>query len=634
MTPEEFAAHPRVTAAVLSPDGAWIAAAVQRQDAAGGRYVSDLWRVPVDGSAPVQLTDGDTSDRAPCFRADGALGYLSDAQPEDADGDHKHTQVWLLRDGAQSRLTDEPLGVSRFALDGETLVLTVPVLPGIPHTAQRAHAEDQKKNGPSLLRYSTMPVRHWDHWRQPTRTHLVVLDAAGRRDLTPDVDGEFHESQWHVASGKVVITAVEIGTDRLDDTALWVFDLATGTRTVIPARPGINLASPRLSPDGTRIAAARSARLPGAHGPVRLCLYTLDGHETVLAEDWDRWPTPVAWRGAEVIAAVRDQGTTSLYAVSAAGHTPVSLGHSHDGVSVTCGTIVGLQHHLLSPPAPFLLSADGVLRLLPLQPPPALDVVVESQIVTSTDGAAIQGFIVRPRQADGPLPGLLWVHGGPVSHWADWWHWRWNAAIFAAAGYVVALPNPRGSTGFGQDFVEGIWGNAWGGQCVADVLAYADALSEREDVDSTRIGAMGASFGGYMMNWLGGTTDRFSCIVCHAGIYDFRSFYGVTDYPAYWGHQFGCDPYSDPEGHHRYSPIRNLPQWVTPTLIIHGEKDYRCPIDQALGLFEGLQRHGVPAELVVFPDEGHWIMKPRNVVAWHAVCLEYLADQLAPTSPA
>ena len=216
-----------------------------------------------------------------------------------------------------------------------------------------------------------------------------------------------------------------------------------------------------------------------------------------------------------------------------------------------------------------------------------------------------------------------------MSHWADWWHWRWNAALFAAAGYVVALPNPRGSTGFGQEFVEGIWHNAWGGQCFDDVMAFCDALSDRADVDSSRIGAMGASFGGYMMNWLGGQTDRFSCIVCHAGIFDFRSFYGVTDYPAYWGYQFGCDPHTDPEAHARYSPIDHLPKWRSPTLIIHGEKDYRCTIDQALALFEGLQLHGVPSELVVFPDEGHWITKPRNVVAWLSVCFEYLNKQLS-----
>ncbi|MFT5680871.1 MAG: dipeptidyl aminopeptidase/acylaminoacyl peptidase [Myxococcota bacterium] len=624
MTPEQFAAHPRVAAAVLSPDGAWIAAAVQRQDTDGGRYVSDLWRVPTDGSKPTPLTDGDTNDRAPAFRSDGALGYLSDAQP-DGEADNKHSQVWVLSARESVRLTDEPLGVSRFAFDGHTLVMIAPVLPGHPRSEQRAYEADRKKNGPSLLRYTKMPVRHWDHWRKPTRAHLMVLDAAGCRDLAPEVDGEFHESQWDVGAGKVVITAAEEGADRLDNTALWIFDLATGARTVLPARPRVNLESPRLSPDGTTIAVARSARIPGAHGPVRLCLYTADGTETVLAADWDRWPTPVAWRGSEVIAEVRHEGTTSLFAIDASGqHRPLSLGHSHGGISVTGGVIVGLQHHLLSPPAPFLLPASGPLRLLPLHEPPALDVVVENHTITSTDGVTVQGYIVRPREITGPLPALLWVHGGPVSHWADWWHWRWNAAIFADAGYVIALPNPRGSTGFGQEFVEGIWNNAWGGQCVADVLAFADALSARPDVDSSRVGAMGASFGGYMMNWLGGTTDRFACIICHAGIFDFRAFYGVTDYPAYWGHQFGCDPYSDPAGHHHYSPIRNLPDWTSPTLIIHGEKDYRCPIDQALGLFEGLQRHGVPSELVVFPDEGHWIMKPRNVVAWHETCLEYL----------
>ena len=631
MTPEEFVQIPRVSAAVLSPDGAWLAVAVKRLDADGARTVSDLWRVPTDGSDPAALTAGDCSDSAPCFRDDGALGFLSSRAPEDSEEDKApHAQVWLWTEAGLTQLTDEPLGVSSFAFDGERLVMCLPVLPGVPPEEQRERAADRKKNGPSVLHYTAMPVRHWDHWRQPTRAHLVVRDGERRRDLTPQADGALHEATWDVRAGKAVITAAIAAADRLDDTALWVLDLATGSRTVLPARPGVNLTSPRLSPDGSEIAAARSERTPGRHGPIRLVVFDAAGEERVLADDWDRWPEPVGWRGREIVVSVREGGTTSLFTVHAdtGARAPLSLGGSHDGVSVQGESIVGLQHSFLHPHQPFVLPPSGPLRRLPLHAPPELDVVVESHTVTSTDGAAVQGFILRPRQADGPLPGLLWVHGGPVSHWADWWHWRWNAAFFAAAGYAVALPNPRGSTGFGQDFVEGIWNNEWGGQCTEDLLAFCDAFAARADVDSSRIAAMGASFGGYTMNWLGGRTDRFSCIICHAGIFDFRSFYGVTDYPAYWGLQFGCDPYSDPEGHSRYSPINHLPDWRSPTLIIHGEKDYRCPIDQALSLFEGLQRHGVPSELVIFPDEGHWIMQPRNVVAWHQICLDYLQAQL------
>ena len=628
MTPAEFARMPRVSEAVLSPDGAWLAVTVRRQDADGSRYVGDIWRVPVDGSPPTPLTDGDSNDHAPCFREDGALGFLSSRSPDEEK--EERDQVWLLEDGALSMLTDAPLGVSAFAFSGQAIVMRQPVLPGVPADAQRAHQADRSKNGPSMLRYTRMPVRHWNHWRQPTRTHLVVQRGADCQDLTPEADGELFEAEWDVRAGKVVITASHQDTDRIDSTALWVFDVASGAREVIPMRPGTTFSAPRLSPDGRVIAAERHIREAGRHGHRRLCVLSLDGAERVLAERWDRWPTPVAWRGEEIIVAARTEGTTSLYAVdSTTGtHRPLSEGHCHMAVSVTGSTIVGLQHHLLMPHQPFVLPADGALRLLPVTAVPDLGVVVEEHRVESTDGVSVQGFILRPRDTTGPLPGLLWVHGGPVSHWADWWHWRWNAALFAAAGYVVALPNPRGSTGFGQAFVEGIWGNEWGGQCVADVHAFCDLLAAREDVDASRIGAMGASFGGYMMSWLGGTTDRFACIVCHAGIFDFRAFYGVTDYPAYWGYQFGCTPYSSPAAHERYSPINNLSNWQTPTLIIHGEKDYRCTIDQALGLFEGLQLHGVETELVVFPDEGHWITKPRNVSSWYAVCLDYVAEKL------
>jgi dipeptidyl aminopeptidase/acylaminoacyl peptidase len=211
----------------------------------------------------------------------------------------------------------------------------------------------------------------------------------------------------------------------------------------------------------------------------------------------------------------------------------------------------------------------------------------------------------------------------------DGWHWRWNPLLAVAQGYAVALPNPRGSTGFGQEFIQGIWGNVWGAQCYQDLMAVTDALAARPDIDGARTMAMGGSFGGYMTNWIGSQTDRFRCLITHASIATMAQFTGTTDHPAWWYLEMGGeDPYADMAKFDRYAPIRYIKNWKTPTLIIHGELDYRCPINEGLNLFEALQYHGVPSELLVFPDENHWILKPRNIAAWYAAVLEFVGRYL------
>ena len=249
---------------------------------------------------------------------------------------------------------------------------------------------------------------------------------------------------------------------------------------------------------------------------------------------------------------------------------------------------------------------------------------IEERHAGAPDGTPVQFRLVRPPASGAPGPGLMWIHGGPVGAWGDAWHWRWNPLVAAARGYTVALPNPRGSTGFGQSFVEGIWGNVWGATCYEDLMAVADELAADDEVDAGELVAMGGSFGGYMTNWIGTQTDRFSCLVTHAGLADLRAFHGVTDYPAWWALMFGVNPLEGRDAFDRYSPLHHIEGWTSPTLIIHGERDYRVPIGEALVLFESLQSMGVESELLAFPDENHWILKPRNVVEWYGHSLEYI----------
>jgi dipeptidyl aminopeptidase/acylaminoacyl peptidase len=238
--------------------------------------------------------------------------------------------------------------------------------------------------------------------------------------------------------------------------------------------------------------------------------------------------------------------------------------------------------------------------------------------------------MLLPRNSVEKRPALMWIHGGPMSQFADGWHWRWNPLVPAAAGYAMILPNPRGSTGAGQEFIQGICNNEWGGACFRDIMAVLDAVCARDDIDATRVGAMGGSFGGYMANWIGVKSERFRCLMTHAGIYDLEGFTGATDYPSYMYQELGITPYEDRDGFERYSPHRLLANWKTPTLIIHGEKDYRVPIGEALHLFEALCWRGVDAELLVFPDENHWILRPQNIRQWYHVVLEFADKHLSP----
>jgi dipeptidyl aminopeptidase/acylaminoacyl peptidase len=313
---------------------------------------------------------------------------------------------------------------------------------------------------------------------------------------------------------------------------------------------------------------------------------------------------------------------------------PAGSGGTHGQLApLPNGGVAGVRSTVLHAPEVFVLEPGlaGEPRLLAalsgLQP--ATWAVSETVQAVSTDGTPIHGVLIKPADAPGPVPLMLWIHGGPMTMSGDGWHWRWNPLLLVAQGYAVVLANPRGSTGFGQQFVQGIWGNVWGDQCYRDLMALTDALCKRPDIDAQRTAAMGGSFGGYMVNWIATQTERFRCLVSHAGIVNMASFTGVTDHPPDWYLEMGGEnPYRDWQQFDRFAPMRYIGQWRTPTLIVHGERDYRCPIGEALSLFEALQYHGVDSELLVFPDENHWILRPRNIVAWYQSVLEFVGRHL------
>jgi dipeptidyl aminopeptidase/acylaminoacyl peptidase len=497
-----------------------------------------------------------------------------------------------------------------------------------------------------------MPVRMWDHWLPLAPPHLIAYDerGGGRRDLTPEADREHRYGAWDLSRDgrRAVLTVSRPGEDRLDDTSLVLIDLETDERRVIAAPARTSFEQPLLSPDGERVACVRERRQSECVGKPELRVFDWRSREgRALAETWDRWPRPHAWTedGAALIVTADDEGAVPVFRIDSSTGAVTRLsaaaaGGTQEALSVVPGrnAVTGIRHRTLHPPEPFLMAlepgAEPELRacLSGFTEEAGRGIATWESLATPLDdGTPVQWFVVRPADhgpGDPPLPALFWIHGGPIGQWSEGWHWRWNPLIAAAHGYVVILPNPSGSTGCGQALVERIWGNDWGGRCYRDLMAVADAVEKLPYVDASRIGAMGGSFGGYMTNWIGGSTNRFRCLITHASLYHLPMFHGTTDFPAWFAYHMGGHPYDDPERHNRHSPHTRVTSWKSPALIIHGERDYRVPIGEALALFEALQHHGVPSELVVFPDENHWILKPRNIIAWYQSVLEFLGRHL------
>lgn len=671
----------RVGALTVHPSGAWAAVTVERLDADGSRYVSDLWRVEVAGDGPPRrLTRGEWKDRAPAFDADGTLYFLSDrpgatvaagASGSSATGDDdKRAQVWALPAGGGEPVpvTDEPHGVGDFRVAAGRLVAMTTWLSGVAAGEQRETRARQKKHGPSLLTFASMPARYWDHWVGPTEPRLVswrlpaeVGAALERRDLTDGVRGladALREPSWDLSRDGTTIALCWASVnpiDRIDDRCVALIDAASGARRELGVAPGLVHSGPRFSPDGRRVAVTRYQRTRDGYAQRSLWVYEVDDARGPIAReltgDWDRWPNAWAWSGdgARVLVTAEEQGTLPLWSVDVAtgAHTRVGPARgAWDQVALTPdgSTVVGVRSALLTPPEPFALSlaaSDVAPRAVP-RPLGALSgfacgaggsgaaagMPTVRELRTDVDGRVMHTYVVEPAPSDDGSPApidknLLWIHGGPVHAWSDQWHWRWSALLMAAHGFRVLLPNPAGSTGYGIAWVDGIWGNVWGARCYDDLMGLVAAL-ERDGVRAADTVVMGGSFGGYMTNWIGSRTDKFRLLVTHASLFRMSSFFLATDVPAWWELMMGGTLWSDAD-FDRYSPSNGMPDWKTPTLVLHGEKDYRVPITEALALFEALQRHGVPSELAVFPDENHWIMRPKNIVAWYETVLGFVA---------
>jgi dipeptidyl aminopeptidase/acylaminoacyl peptidase len=652
---ETYIDLPRVGGLALSPDGARLVTTVQTLNPKRTAFVTAVWEVDPTGAAPARrLTRSAKGEGGAAFTADGDVLFVSgrpDPDAKEADDDAP-ALLWLLpAAGGEARVVGtRPGGIDSVATAANAnavAVLSNTMPAAVTGEEDEERRKARKEKAVSAILHTGYPVRFWDHDLGPDQPRLLVgpvPDGDGTiewRDLTPDARAALYEAEPQLSpDGTTAVTTWVVADGKGATREIVVrIDVESGERTPLADDPGYYFYAPRISPDGTTVALVR--RLRTAHDvPPReqLVLVPLAGGElTELAPDWDRWPVELCWTpdSRALIVGAHEQGRSPLFRVDVADGSVVRLTDDDGAYTDVCVSpdgrhVYALRAAIDAPAAPVRLDAEGAGRepVFLQSPAPAPEVPGTLTEVTATaeDGTPLRAWLVLPPNADTePAPLLLWVHGGPLHSWNSW-TWRWNPWLMASRGYAVLLPDPALSTGYGQAMVDRGWAR-WGGAPYTDVMALTDAAVARPDIDETRTAAMGGSFGGYMANWIAGHTDRFRAIVTHASLWSLDQFGPTTDDASFWMGEL------TQEMRDENSPHLSADNITTPMLVIHGDKDYRVPIGEALRLWWDLVHRQEdpeqnPHRFLYFPDENHWILKPQHAIVWHKTVFAFLGEHL------
>jgi dipeptidyl aminopeptidase/acylaminoacyl peptidase len=651
ITFDDFIRVQRVTDLQLSSDGTRIAFVVTVMDKAANRGLSDIWIVPARGGEPRRLTSSPAADMNPRWSPDGrTIAFISTRSGS--------PQVWTIdpNGGEAVQLTRLSTGASGviWSPAGTHLAFVSSVFPDLPDDeSNRKRMEEVETSKVKGRVYDHLLVRHWNTWWDGTRSHLFVVPAAGGSpvdissgdfDVPPialggSQDYVFSPDGTEIAFVRNTDPEFRLGLGTNND----IFLTETGGGEVKKLTTNkANDHSPRYSPDGRYIAYLAMAR-PGFEADKQsLMLYDRKAGTTVnLTETLDYSVEDLLWApgSASIYFDAQDKGRTAVFKVALAtkkidrvlaGHFLTSLALSPDG-----GTLYFLKQAIDRPYdiwscnlktkalAQITNINAGVLSRLDMNP-------AEEFWFDGGGGDKIHGYLVKPPAFDASkkYPLLMLIHGGPQGAFGDEFHYRWNVQMFAAGGYVTAMVNFHGSTGYGQAFTDSITGD-WGGKPFEDILkSVAYLRSAYPFIDPDKLGAAGASYGGYMIDWLEGHTDIFDCLVSHDGVFDLRSMYGATEELWFPEWEYHGTPWTSPDQYTNWSPSMSVKNFKTPLLVVHSANDFRVPLDQGLQLFTSLQRLGVPSKLLFFPDEDHFISKPQNAELWWKTIHEWLATYL------
>jgi dipeptidyl aminopeptidase/acylaminoacyl peptidase len=641
----------------VSPKGDFVAFTITDPDKAANRSTTQIYLVPLGGGEPRQLTNDEHSSATPRWSPDGEkLAFVSARDGE--------SQIWTIdiSSGALKKVTSISTGAGDpvWSPDGKWLAFVSDIYPECTDDAcNKKRANEVASNKVKAHVATRLLYRHWKSWKDGTRTHVFVVSSAGgeAKDMTP---GDYDAPPFSLGgptdyafSADSTEMAFVSNHDKVEATStnadIWLVPVKGGpAKNITAANHGYD-GSPQYSPDG-RFIAYRSQVTPGYESDrFRLMIYDRKtGRAQSVSERLDSNVDEFTFASDSktVYLTAEERGRSAIYKTNISAGADAQFKRLFDGrgaegdihLTKDDKTLVFTRSTSTQPTeiyrsnledlrvTPLTTTNERFISSFKLQP-------AEEVTWTGAAGAKVAGWIVKPANFNPrrKYPLVVLIHGGPQGAWLDNWGYRWNPQIYAGDGYVAFLPNPRGSTGYGQQFVAEISGD-WGGKVFTDISNGVAMMANQPYIDKNKIGAAGASYGGYMINWIEGHNNdprfTYKVLVSHDGVYNLAAMYGVTEELWFPEWEFKGTPWTNKEMYERWSPHNYVQNFKTPVLIITNTLDYRVPEGEGLQFFTAVQRMGVESKLVDFPDEGHWVLKPANSAFWHNTVLDWLGKHL------